>query len=85
MAADLSSEVGWLLTDLCEKLGFGMAIRDPDRFRELVPLGPDQFADAVLDAEGLNPDHEKRFGAKSESLLRPVSRVGRRLVPPKRR
>ncbi len=69
MAPDLSSEVGWLLTDLCEKLGFSMAIRDPDRFQELVPLGPDQFADAVLDAEGLNPDHEKQVRRHVRELV----------------
>jgi hypothetical protein len=34
-----------------------------------VPLGPDQFADAVLDAEGLNPDHEKQVRRHVRELV----------------
>jgi hypothetical protein len=49
-------DIEWLLEDLCTKLGFSMAGRDPDRFIALVHQGPDIFADAVLLAEGLDPN-----------------------------
>jgi hypothetical protein len=54
-------EVAWLLQDLCTQLGYSMATREPERFIELVPQGPDSFADAVLRAEGLDPTLEKRL------------------------
>jgi hypothetical protein len=49
-------DIEWLLHDLCTKLGFSMAVRDPDRFIALAHEGPDIFADAVLLAEGLDPN-----------------------------
>ena len=57
-------DIEWLLEDLCTKLGFSMAGRDPDRFLALAHQGPHSFADAVLLAEGLDPNDptlEKRF------------------------
>ena len=54
-------EVTWLLQDLCTQLGYSMAVRQPERFIELVPKGPESFADAVLVAEGLDPMLEKRL------------------------
>jgi hypothetical protein len=48
-------DIEWLLEDLCTKLGFSMAGRDPDRFIALARQGPHVFADAVLLAEGLDP------------------------------
>jgi hypothetical protein len=54
-------EVAWLLQDLCTQLGYGLAMLQPERFIELVPKGPDSFADAVLLAEGLDPTLEKRL------------------------
>ena len=48
-------DIEWLLEDLCTKLGFSMAVRDPDRFIALAHQGPHIFADAVLLAEGLDP------------------------------
>src|SRR5689334_17942311 len=44
-----------LLYDLCTTFGFGMAVRDPDRFVALAQEGPEMLADAVLLAEGLDP------------------------------
>jgi hypothetical protein len=49
-------DVEWLLHDLCTKLGFSMAVRDPERFVALAHQGPQVFADAVLLAEGLDPN-----------------------------
>ena len=57
-------DIEWLLKDLCTKLGFSMAVRDPDRFIALAQQGPHIFADAVLLAEGLDPNDptlEKRL------------------------
>ena len=54
-------DVEWLLEDLCVELGFSMAVREPDRFVELVERGPEAFSDAVLIAEGLDPRLEKRW------------------------
>jgi len=54
-------EVTRLLQDLCTQLGYSLAMRQPERFIELVPKGPDSFAEAVLLAEGLDPTVEKRL------------------------
>jgi hypothetical protein len=54
-------EVARLLQDLCAHLGYSFAMRQPERFVNLVPKGPDSFADAVLLAEGLDPTLEKRL------------------------
>lgn len=54
-------EVASLLQDLCTQLGYSLAMRQPERFIELVPKGSDNFADAVLLAEGLDPTLEKRL------------------------
>ena len=53
-------EVASLLQDLCTQLGYSLAMRQPERFIEL-PKGSDNFADAVLLAEGLDPTLEKRL------------------------
>ena len=53
--------LAWLLRDLCTRMGYSMAVRDPAKFKPLVALGAEVFADAVLVAEGLNPEHEKHL------------------------
>jgi hypothetical protein len=53
--------LAWLLRDLCTQLGYSMAVRDPARFRRLVALGAEVFADAVLVAEGLDPELDKQL------------------------
>ena len=58
--ADQSTRVSWLLDDLCVKLGCCSAAREQARFEGLVDSGPEVFADAVLVAEGLNPDTDKQ-------------------------
>jgi hypothetical protein len=52
-------KVASLLEDLCAQHGYSMAVLRPERFIELVPKGPESFADAVLLAEGLDPALEK--------------------------
>jgi hypothetical protein len=56
-----AKEIYRLLADLCEDLGFSMAVRDLPRFEKLVEHGPEVFADAVLAAEGIRPDEEKQM------------------------
>ena len=52
-------DVEWLLKDLSSKLGYSMANRQPERFIALAQQGPEEFPDAVLLAEGLDPNLEK--------------------------
>jgi hypothetical protein len=62
------TDVHWLLTDLCTKGGYCAAARQPERFVHLVAGGPEQFADAVLVAEGfdlLTMDKRQRRGVIS--------------------
>jgi len=56
-----SSQVAWLLQDVCVKVGFCSAARDLEHFEQLVSQGPDAFADAILVKEGMNPEYEKRW------------------------
>ena len=51
-----SKQVAWLLHDLTVQLGYSMAARNPEQFEGLVALGPGAFANAVLIAEGLDPN-----------------------------
>jgi len=50
------TDVHWLLNDLCSNGGYCDASRNPERFVSLVADGPEKFADAVLVAEGLDPE-----------------------------
>jgi len=52
--------VEWLLADLCVELGYCLWGREPACFESLVELGPGAFADAVLRAEGLDPELDRR-------------------------
>lgn len=64
-----SERVGWLLHDLVVQCGYSMAIRQPEHFEHLVPLGPVAFAHAVLVAEGLVPEHEKALRTALERFV----------------
>lgn len=63
------TDVHWLLSDLCSNGGYCDAGRHPERFVPLVADGPEKFADAVLVAEGLDPQtmdqHQQRRGVWS--------------------
>jgi hypothetical protein len=61
--------VEWLLNDLCEQLGYSMAVRDPEKFESLVAEGPESFADAVLVIEGLDPQVEKHLRQTVRSFV----------------
>ena len=50
----------YLLSELCTEFGF-CASKDPERFRLLLAQGADAFADAVLEAEGLDAPWEKNL------------------------
>ena len=64
-----SSQVAWLLNDLCVQLGHCSAGREQERFEQLVSLGPDAFADAVLIAEGINPEYEKQLRREAHDFV----------------
>jgi len=67
------TNVDWLLTELCEELGFNLPLRDPAKFEQLAKAGPDAFADEVMRVEGLDP-------ALNKHLRKQVrDRVARRL------
>ena len=61
--------VEWLLNDLCEQLGYSMAVREPEKFESLVAEGPESFADAVLVIEGLDPQVEKHLRQTVRSFV----------------
>ena len=66
-----SKEVARLLHDLTVQLGYSMAARNPELFESLVRLGPAGFTDAVLSAEGIDPESNKH---QRKTLFEFVSR-----------
>ena len=64
-----SKRVGWLLQDLCTQLGHCSAAREPSRFEEMVASGPAAFADAILAAEGINPEYEPAMRRDVQSFV----------------
>ena len=64
-----SKRVAWLLEELCTELGHCSAARDQARFESLVGRGADAFADAVLAAEGINPEHDKEARRELRSFV----------------
>ena len=58
MKAMLSStEVEYLLTQLCVDLGFCLPPVIQKKFQEMPPADIDSFTDAVIVAEGLDPEY----------------------------
>lgn len=55
-----AEDVARLLAELCDTHGYSMAVRQPERFTLLAADGPEPFAEAVVVAEGLNPETDKR-------------------------
>jgi hypothetical protein len=57
-----SNQVHQLLFALSSKHGYSLAAREPVIFEPLVSRGPRAFSEAVLRAEGLDPElHEDRL------------------------
>ena len=50
-----------LLDELCAKLGFCLSPGVQRRLRESAPGDVDTFTDAVLEAEGVDPRHNKQL------------------------
>jgi hypothetical protein len=59
LIAFLRVEVGWLLEELCVDLGFCLAPADQAQIRAAPPPDVDAFTDAVMVAEGLDPQHHE--------------------------
>jgi len=68
-AQSTSMRVYRLLADLCTQMGFSLAVRQPERFERLVSAGVDAFTDAVLAAEGLVPEENKRLRREVRALV----------------
>jgi hypothetical protein len=50
-----ASTVAWLLCELCVELGFCLPPEAQRRLQSALPAGAEAFADAVLAAEGMDP------------------------------
>jgi hypothetical protein len=68
-APNHAAKVAHLLEELCTDLGFCLAGRDPTRFETLTESGVDAFTDAVLAAEGLNPETDLVIRRQVRSLV----------------
>jgi hypothetical protein len=55
-----AKQVHWLLHDLCVVLGYCLPAHERDRILAAPPGDVDSFTDAVMMAEGLNPQEEKK-------------------------
>lgn len=60
----MSGAVGYLLNDLCTECRFCIPPKDAEIIKEEKFLEADEFACKVLIAEGMNPEHEKRWRKK---------------------
>ncbi|GAB4394827.1 MAG: hypothetical protein Tsb0032_23560 [Kiloniellaceae bacterium] len=56
--ADLVEDLGLLIVDLCQEWGFCNQLRARDLIKENPLLTAEDFARAVLQAEGMNADSE---------------------------
>lgn len=54
-----SITVSRMLTELCERLGYCDALRQPSRVEAQIQNGADAVVEAVLELERLNPECEK--------------------------
>lgn len=54
-------DVQRLLYELCVDLGFCLPPAEHRRLREAPPADPDLFTDAVFEAEGMDPDEDRRL------------------------
>ena len=61
--------VARMLTELCERLGYCAALREPSRIEVLLAKGAGAVVDAVLEIEGLNPQYEKQQRAAVQALV----------------
>jgi hypothetical protein len=62
-------EAGWLLVSLCEELGFCLPREDEERLAAEPPATVDAFARAVFEAEGVDPDLDKKLYAQVRAMV----------------
>ena len=58
--SNLERALRWLLYDLCVKGGFCISSDTTDAIARRSSWTAEEFARAVLEAEGMNPDYEKK-------------------------
>ena len=54
----LERDLRWLLDDLCTQWGFCISAEACDQIVRRSSLSADEFANLVLEAEGMNPERE---------------------------
>ena len=59
----------WLLYDLCVRLGFCLPAKEEVCLVGLAPDDPDDFTDAVMWAEGLDPQLHQRLRQQVRKLV----------------
>jgi len=57
----LAQRLDWLLEDVCVDFGFCVSLKSAVLLREDKQLTAQDFADAVLIAEGMTPEYEKHW------------------------
>ena len=70
-ATPLRNTVTQLLMELCEKLGYCNAGRHASEFQQLAAQGPDEFTDAVLHAEGMDPTSDRQARRAVYAMVAP--------------
>jgi len=71
---DLPDDLALLLGDICREWGFCNRLSARDLVTAGRSLGATEFARAVLQAEGMNPDHEANWVGRIEKRF--VARYG---------
>ncbi len=71
---NLKDDLGLLIGDLCTEWGFCNALTPEDLVRTGHVLTATEFADAVLRAEGMNPEYELQWRRRLMRLF--VDRYG---------
>ena len=76
---DLPTDLDSLLDDLCREWGFCNRLTAADLLIEGAPLGADEFARAVVQAEGMNSEYETSWMRRIEARF--IARYGEFVSP----
>jgi len=77
--ADLLNDLDSLLDDLCREWGFCNRLTAADLVTEGTLLGSGEFARAVLQAEGMNSEHETSWMRRIQERF--IARYGASVSP----
>ena len=76
---ELKDDLGLLIGDLCSQWGFCNSLVPEDLVRTDCVLTATEFADAILRAEGMNPEYELHWRRRITRLF--VARYGAETSP----